>query len=67
MKIVIAGAGLVGAAAAYSLVLQGIGRELALVAHNRAMAEAHAMDIVHATPFSHPAFKSFSNSASASV
>lgn len=54
MKIGIVGAGHVGSTAAYSLVLQGIGSELVLVDRNRPLAEAQAMDILHATPFSHP-------------
>lgn len=54
MKIGIVGAGQVGSTAAYSLVLQGVGSELVLIDHNRELAEAQVMDILHATPFSHP-------------
>lgn len=54
MKIGIVGAGHVGATAAYSLVLQGIGSELVLVDRDARLAEAHRMDILHATPFAHP-------------
>jgi len=54
MKIGIVGTGNVGSTAAYSLVLQGIGSELVLVDHFPALAEAHVMDILHATPFSYP-------------
>lgn len=54
MKIGIVGTGAVGSTAAYSLVLQGVGSELVLVDHNRALAEAHAMDLQHAAPFAHP-------------
>lgn len=54
MKIGIVGAGHVGATAAYSLVLQGIGTELVLVDRDVKLAEAHRMDILHATPFAHP-------------
>lgn len=54
MKIGIVGTGYVGSTAAYSLVLQGVGSELVLVDHKRELADAHAMDILHATPFSHP-------------
>lgn len=54
MKIGIVGAGHVGSTAAYSLVLQGVGSELVLVDRNHQLAEAQVMDILHATPFSHP-------------
>ena len=54
MKIGIVGTGLVGSTAAYSLVLQGIGSELVLVDHVPALAKAHVMDILHATPLTHP-------------
>ncbi|BBJ24446.1 L-lactate dehydrogenase [Candidatus Nitrotoga sp. AM1P] len=54
LKIGIVGIGQVGSTTAYSLVLQGVGSELVLVDQNRALAEAHVMDILHATPFSHP-------------
>lgn len=54
VKIGIVGTGAVGSTAAYSLVLQGVGSELVLVDHNRALAEAHVADILHATPFAHP-------------
>ncbi|NEX62355.1 L-lactate dehydrogenase [Noviherbaspirillum galbum] len=54
MKIGIVGAGHVGATAAHSLVMQGVGSEIVLVDRNRALADAQAMDVLHATPFSHP-------------
>lgn len=54
MKIGIVGTGNVGSTAAYSMILRGIGSELVLVDHNPALARAYAMDILHATPFSHP-------------
>lgn len=54
MKIGIVGTGHVGSTAAYSLVLQGVGSELVLVDRAAALAQAQAMDIVHATPFSSP-------------
>jgi L-lactate dehydrogenase len=54
LKIGIVGTGHVGSTAAYSLVLQGVGSELVLIDQNRLLAEAHVMDILHATPFSHP-------------
>lgn len=54
MKIGVVGTGYVGSTAAYSLVLQGVGSELVLIDHRPELAQAHAMDILHATPFSHP-------------
>jgi len=54
MKVGIVGSGLVGATAAYSLVLRGIGREIVLVDQDTPRAEAVAADISHAVPFSHP-------------
>ncbi|HEX9190125.1 MAG TPA: L-lactate dehydrogenase [Vicinamibacteria bacterium] len=54
MKIGIVGAGLVGATAAYALVMRGLGRQLVLVDRNEARARAEADDILHAVPFAHP-------------
>src|SRR5450432_2185164 len=54
MKIGIVGSGLVGATAAYALVLNGVGREIVLVDKNAARAQAEADDILHAVPFSQP-------------
>jgi L-lactate dehydrogenase len=54
MKVGIVGSGLVGATAAYSLVMRGIGREIVLVDQDVPRAEAAAADIRHAVPFSHP-------------
>ena len=54
MKIGIVGMGNVGATAAYSLVLQGVGTEIVLVDRDQQRAEAHRMDILHATPFAYP-------------
>lgn len=54
MKVGIVGSGLVGSTAAYALVMQGIGREIVLVDHSAARAEAEAQDIAHAVPFAHP-------------
>ena len=55
MKIGIVGSGFVGSTAAYAMVLQGVGSEFVLVDINRKLADAHAQDILHATPFAHPA------------
>jgi L-lactate dehydrogenase len=54
MKVGIVGAGLVGATAAYALVMRGVGREIVLVDRNVARANAEADDIRHAVPFAHP-------------
>ncbi len=45
---------MVGAHAAYALVLMRSAREIVLVDMNQALAQAHAEDIRHATPFSAP-------------
>jgi L-lactate dehydrogenase len=54
MKIGIVGAGMVGSASAFALVMSGVGREIVLVDLNRKRAEAEANDISHAAPFAHP-------------
>jgi L-lactate dehydrogenase len=54
MKVGVVGSGLVGATAAYALVMRGVGRELVLVDKNAARAAAEADDIRHAVPFAHP-------------
>jgi L-lactate dehydrogenase len=54
MKIGIVGAGMVGATAAYALVLRGIGSEIVLVDLNQKRALAEADDLLHAVPFAHP-------------
>jgi L-lactate dehydrogenase len=56
MKIGIVGSGLVGATAAYALVMRGIGREIILVDKNIARAQAEADDILHAVPFANPMY-----------
>src|SRR5881628_2066620 len=54
MKTGIVGSGLVGATAAYALVMRGVGRRVVLVDQNRLRAESEAADILHAVPFAHP-------------
>src|SRR5579859_1648421 len=54
MKIGIVGSGLVGATAAYALVMRGIGGEIVLIDKNADRARAEADDIFHAVPFAHP-------------
>jgi L-lactate dehydrogenase len=51
MKIGLVGCGMVGAATAYTLVLEGVGRDLVLVDIDEDRARAEAADISHAVPF----------------
>jgi L-lactate dehydrogenase len=44
---------MVGATAAYAMVMRGVGREIVLVDKNEARAAAEAADIRHAVPFAH--------------
>src|SRR5439155_3502734 len=53
MKVGVVGSGLVGATAAYALVMRGVGREIVLVDKNQGRAAAEADDIRHAVPFAH--------------
>ena len=50
-KVVIVGAGLVGATAAYALMIDGAAKEIALVDVCKEKAEGHAMDLNHGTEF----------------
>jgi len=52
MKAGIVGCGFVGSTAAYTLVLKGLVKDLVLIDINAKVAQAHAEDILHATPFS---------------
>lgn len=54
MKVGVVGSGVVGATAAYALVMQGVGREVVLVDKNVDRSEAEADDIRHAVPFAYP-------------
>ncbi|MBC7951719.1 MAG: L-lactate dehydrogenase [Rhodospirillaceae bacterium] len=54
MKVAVIGAGMVGASAAFSMVMRGAASEVVLVDRNRALAEAQAQDILHGTPFAYP-------------
>ena len=51
-RVAIVGPGLVGATAAYALLLSGVGSEIVLVGRDRARAQAHADDLLHAAPLS---------------
>src|SRR4051812_1992801 len=54
MKVGVVGSGLVGATAAYALVMRGVGREIVLVDKDPGRAAAEADDLRHAVPFAHP-------------
>ncbi len=54
MKVGIIGSGLVGATAAYALVMRRAANDIVLVDINRKRAEAEAADILHAVPFVQP-------------
>ncbi len=52
-RIVIIGAGNVGATCAYALLLSGLAAEIVLIDANKARAEGEAMDLNHAVPLTH--------------
>ena len=54
MKIGIVGSGMVGATAAYALLMRGVGREIVMVDKFEKRAIAEAADLLHAVPFAHP-------------
>ncbi len=45
---------MVGATAAYAMIMRGVGREIVLVDKNVDRAQAEADDLFHAVPFAHP-------------
>ncbi len=53
MKIGIIGAGSVGSATAFSLLMAGVANKIVLIDMNEKKAQAEAMDIAHASPFGH--------------
>ncbi len=53
MKVGIIGAGSVGSAAAFSLMMTGVAHKVILIDMNEKKAQAEAMDIAHAAPFGH--------------
>lgn len=53
-RVVVVGAGNVGATFAYALLQSGLASEIVLVDANRAKAEGEAMDLNHAVPFTKP-------------
>lgn len=54
MKVGIVGTGFVGSAAAYAMVMRGVGTEIVLLDKNTERAQAEANDIFHAVPFANP-------------
>ncbi len=54
MRVGIVGTGMVGATAAYAMVMRGVGREIVLVDLDKKRAAAEKDDINHAVPFAHP-------------
>jgi L-lactate dehydrogenase len=54
MKVSIVGAGMVGSAAAFAMVLRRLANEIVLVDVNEALALSQAEDILHATPVTSP-------------
>ena len=53
MKVGIIGAGSVGSATAFALVMKGVARKVVLIDANETKAQAEAMDIAHAAPFAY--------------
>lgn len=53
MKVGIIGAGAVGSATAFALVMRGVARKVVLIDANEKKAQAEAMDIAHAAPFAY--------------
>ena len=51
MKIGVIGAGSVGSAAAFALIMSGVASKVVLIDKKKEKAEAEAMDIAHAAPF----------------
>lgn len=53
MKVGIIGAGSVGSATAFALMMKGVARKIVLIDANEKKAQAEAMDIAHAAPFAY--------------
>jgi L-lactate dehydrogenase len=53
MRVGIVGAGMVGATAAYAMIMRGVGRDIVLVDKDEDRNRAEAADLLHATPFAH--------------
>lgn len=50
MKVGIIGAGSVGSATAFALIMRGVARKVVLIDSNEKKAQAEAMDLAHAAP-----------------
>lgn len=53
MKVGIVGSGMVGATAAYAMVMSGVAGEIVMVDKDKERARAEAADLLHAVPFAH--------------
>lgn len=53
-KIAVIGAGFVGTTCAYSLLIQGLASQIAIIDIDKQRAEGEAMDLNHGVPFAHP-------------
>src|SRR6266542_4427240 len=53
-RVVVVGAGNVGATFVYALLMSGLASEIALIDANKSKAEGEAMDLNHAVPLTHP-------------
>ena len=54
MNIGIVGNGLVGSAAAYAIIMRGLGRKIVLVDKYKKRSIAETNDLLHAIPFANP-------------
>ena len=54
MNIGIVGNGLVGATAAYAIIMRGLGRKIVLVDKDKKRSLAETNDLLHAIPFANP-------------
>lgn len=52
-KIAIIGAGFVGSTAAYTIMMDGAARQIALIDQDKSKAEGHALDLMHGIQFAH--------------
>ena len=53
MKVGIIGAGSVGSATAFALIMRGVARKVVLIDANEKKAQAEAKDLSHAAPFAY--------------
>ena len=67
MKVGIIGAGSVGSATAFALIMRGVARKVVLIDANEKKAEAEAMDLAHAATKSRPELMMTSKAAKSSL